>query len=66
MTRLEQLEAAVGSLPVEEYRQFRDWFFPRDWAQWDRQIEKDSDAGRLDFLLKEAEEEKQRGRLRPL
>jgi hypothetical protein len=66
MTRIEQLEAAVGSLPAEEYRQFRDWFFQRDWDEWDRQIEKDSDAGRLDFLLKEAEEEKQGGSLRPL
>jgi hypothetical protein len=66
MTRVEQLEEAVDSLPADEYRQFRNWFFERDWAEWDRQIEKDSASGKLDFLLNEAEEEKQQGRLRPL
>jgi hypothetical protein len=66
MTRVEQLEEAVDSLPAEEYRQFRNWFFERDWAEWDRQIEADSAAGKLDFLFSEAEEEKRQGRLRPL
>ncbi|MGD0897778.1 MAG: hypothetical protein ABR915_08060 [Thermoguttaceae bacterium] len=66
MTRVEQLEEAVDSLAAEEYRQFRNWFFERDWAEWDRQIEADSAAGKLDFLFSEAEEEKRQGRLRPL
>jgi hypothetical protein len=66
MTRVEQLEEAIDALPVEEYRQFRDWFFERDWKQWDQQIALDSAAGKLDFLLKEAADEKQQGRLHPL
>ena len=66
MTRVEQLEVAVDSLAAEEYRQFRNWFIERDWAVWDRQIEADSDSGKLDFLLNEAEEEKRQGRLRPV
>jgi hypothetical protein len=35
MTRVEELERAVISLTVEEYRKFRQWFLERDWAQWD-------------------------------
>ena len=36
------------------------------WDAWDRQIEKDSASGKHDFLVKEAEEEKEQGGLRPL
>jgi hypothetical protein len=66
MTRIEEIEKAVASLPMEEYRQFREWFLERDWAQWDKQIEADSESGKLDFLVKEAMEEKNRGGLRDL
>ena len=66
MTRIEEIENAVASLPVEEYRQFREWFLERDWTQWDKQIEADSESGKLDFLVKEALEEKNRGDLRKL
>lgn len=66
MTRIEEIENAVASLPVDEYRQFRDWFLGRDWAQWDKQIQADSQSGKLDFLVKEAMEEKNLGNLRDL
>jgi hypothetical protein len=66
MTRLEELEMAIASLPDEEYRAFRRWFLERDWEKWDRQIEEDSTAGKLDFLGKEAREAKQDGRLKDL
>ena len=66
MTRIEEIENAVASLAVEEYCQFREWFLERDWAQWDKQILADSESGKLDFLVKEAMEEKSRGDLRDL
>ncbi|MEW6666163.1 MAG: hypothetical protein AB1512_13215 [Thermodesulfobacteriota bacterium] len=66
MTSIEEIEKAVASLPVEEYRQFREWFLERDWAQWDKQIQADSESGKLDFLVKEAMEAKNRGDLRDL
>lgn len=66
MTRIEEIENAVASLPADEYRQFRDWFLERDWVQWDKQILADSQSGKLDFLVKEAMEEKSRGNLREL
>jgi hypothetical protein len=66
MTRLEELEMAIASLPEEEYRVLRRWFLERDWEKWDRQIEEDSAAGKLDFLGKEAREAKKGGKLKDL
>ncbi len=66
MTRIEELEQAVAALPAEEYRRFREWFLERDWAQWDKQIQADSQSGKLDFLVNEAMEEKKRGDLKDL
>jgi hypothetical protein len=66
MTRVEQLEQTIASLPINEYRELRNWIIERDWEAWDRQIEDDSASGKLDFLLKEAVDEKNKGRLRPL
>lgn len=58
MTRVQELENVVASLPKEEYREFRHWFLDRDWDEWDRQIAEDAEAGKLDFLVKEALEAK--------
>jgi len=66
MTKIEEIEHAVDSLPIQEYRQFRAWFLERDWEAWDRQIQADSASGKLGFLLKEAEEEKRQRRLHSL
>jgi len=61
---LRELESAVEGLSGRRYDRFRKWFLERDWALWDRQIEADSAAGRLDFLVREARDEKDSGKLR--
>jgi hypothetical protein len=66
MTKVEELERAVASLTAEEYREFRRWFLERDWEQWDQQIEEDSRAGKLDFLVGEAFEAKKQEKLKEL
>lgn len=66
MTRLEELELAIASLPDNEYRQFRRWFLERDWEKWDREIEADSTSGKLDFLVKEAQDAKAKRTLKDL
>ncbi len=66
MSRVEELQAAIESLPQEEYRRLRDWFTERDWEEWDKEIKADSKAGKLDFLVNEALEDKAKGRLRDL
>ena len=63
MARLEDLEKAIAALTADEFREFRRWFLDRDWEQWDRQIEEDARAGELDFLVKEAFEDKKQGKI---
>jgi len=61
MTTVEEIQSAVVSLPLDKYRQFRDWFIELDWEQWDRQVQADAEAGELDFLVAEAMHEKRHG-----
>jgi hypothetical protein len=66
MITVEELEMAVDALTHEEYSRFRRWFLDRDWEKWDREIEEDAAAGRLDFLAHEADEAKNLKKLRDL
>lgn len=66
MIKVQEIQAAIESLPQKEYVRLREWFYERDWQEWDKQIEIDSDAGKLDFLIQEALEEKAKGRLKDL
>ncbi len=66
MSRVNEIKAAIEALREEEYAQLRQWFSERDWEKWDQQIEADSEAGKLDFLLQEARDEKARGTLKDL
>jgi len=56
-----QLEKAVTELSPEEFKKFRAWFADYDMAQWDKQIERDSAAGKLDRLMEEAMEDYHHG-----
>jgi hypothetical protein len=38
----------------------------KDWQKWDKQIEMDSGAGKLEFLVKEALDAKDSGQLEDL
>lgn len=51
MDKIEKIEQQVQALSAEELAQFRTWFLEFDWAAWDRQLEADVTAGRLDRLL---------------
>jgi len=66
MSRIEQILCSIESLSDQEFARLRDWFAERDWERWDKQIEKDSEAGKLDFLIKEALDEKEKGKLKEL
>jgi len=57
-----ELEKAVEVLSPEELREFRTWFADFDMAQWDKQIEEDSKAGRLDHLIDKAMEDYRAGK----
>jgi hypothetical protein len=59
MSKIDELKADIERLPSEELAEL----FPseKEWEIWDKEIEADSQAGRLDFLVREAHEEKAKG-----
>ena len=44
----------------EEFTELVRWLSEKDWERWDKEIEADSEAGKLDFLVREALGEKQK------
>ena len=54
MTEVEKLEKRIEGLSPEELAKFRSWFIEFDAHAWDRQIEADSKAGKLDRLVNSA------------
>jgi hypothetical protein len=63
---IEELQAAVAILPIEELDRFSQWFEEFLADQWDRQIEADILAGRLDAAGRRADEEFEAGHCTPL
>jgi hypothetical protein len=63
---VEDLQTAVAQLPAEELDRFSLWFEEFLAEQWDRQIEADILAGRLDAAGRRADEEFEAGRCTPL
>lgn len=59
-----ELEAAIRTLPKEELARFNQWYQEFLEEQWDEQIRQDVRAGKLDFLLDEAKNERDAGTLK--
>jgi hypothetical protein len=66
MSTINEIERAVTELSPAELARFRTWFLEFDARAWDRQIEADVAAGRLDSLADEALADLRAGRTRPL
>ena len=66
MGKLEKIEQEIQALSPEELIQFRAWFLEYDWAMWDRQIERDGEAGRLDDLATRALRDHSAGKTTPI
>jgi hypothetical protein len=66
MSTVTEIERALRQLPPEELAKFREWFAEFDADQWDRQIERDAAAGRLDALAEEALADLREGRCKDL
>jgi len=63
---LPELEKAVSQLSSQELSQFATWFEEYVSDEWDKQIERDAAAGKLDHLVKKADEDIKAGRFTPL
>lgn len=57
MSDVKAIEDAVKALPPQDLAEFRRWFAEFDLAVWDKQLEADLSAGKLDALLAEADED---------
>jgi hypothetical protein len=66
MGAVEKLELLVKSLSREELAKFREWFAEFDAQIWDRQIETDTAAGKLDRLIDESMADHRNNKSRPL
>jgi len=61
-----ELETAVASLPPADLEAFARWFETYLADEWDRRIEEDIKAGRLDEAGKQADADFEAGRAKPL
>ena len=66
MPKVEDIKHAIEKLTEEEYKQLRNWLLEKEWAKWDKEIERDSKKGKLDFLIEQAKRAKKEGKLNSL
>jgi hypothetical protein len=63
---VEEIESAISRLSTSELTRFAKWFEEFADDEWDRQIEADIRAGRLDAAGKRADEQFEAGNCTPL
>lgn len=63
---VQEIETAISNLPTQDVEKLAVWLADFRNREWDAQIERDLDGGRLDSFLAAAEAEYQAGKVRPL
>ncbi len=63
---LTEIEAAITELTSKDLDVLISWLAEHHARVWDRQIEEDLEAGRLDAVLAEVDKEYEAGRAEPL
>ena len=63
---LKEIEQAIAQLPKDQLAEFRAWYEKFDADVWDRQIEEDIAAGKLDALADAAIADHRAGRTKKL
>ena len=66
MGKVEAIESAIQSLSPDEFARLREWFLEFNWSAWDRKIESDASAGKLDELAERALRQHASGKTTPL
>ncbi len=62
MSAVHEIEQAIRALGPQDLAALRDWFAAFDAETWDRQLEQDVAAGRLDRFAEEALRDLSEGR----
>ncbi len=63
---VKEIESAIAQLPPTKVAELAEWFEEFHAQLWDKQLEEDVKAGRLDSLLREAEHDHDSGRCEKL
>ena len=63
---VQEIERAITQLPPNELTELMKWLENHHHEKWDKQIEDDLDAGRLDSIINQAEAEYKAGKARAL
>ena len=66
MTKLEKIEQQITELSPKEVFKLAEWFAEHHADLWDRQIEADAEAGRLDKLAEQALKDHAAGKTKPV
>jgi hypothetical protein len=66
MLNLDQIEAAILTLSLDEFQRLRQWVLDVDYQRWDEQLEQDIADGKLEVLAEEAIAEFKAGRCREI
>ena len=64
MIRVEEIEQALERLSGDEFARIARRVHTLEQERWDRQMDQDASAGKLDFLIAEAREDRINGRLK--
>lgn len=64
--KVQKIEQEIQALSAAELAQLRAWFLEFDWTAWDRQIEQDVRAGKLDAVAEQALRDHASGKTKPI
>lgn len=66
MTTVKEIEKAIAELPPQKFSVLRSWFDNFEAARWDKQLEKDVKAGKLDAVAAKVRESYKNGKCKEL
>ncbi|HEV7300961.1 MAG TPA: hypothetical protein VGN72_16455 [Tepidisphaeraceae bacterium] len=66
MSTVEEIKEAIDRLTPEERAKLERMLHGDADDEWDRQMRDDAEAGRLDFMIKQVDEDIEAGRVRDL
>jgi len=64
MIQVETIEQYIEELDDNSFAKLRDWFIEFEQTRWEKKIEQDSNAGKLDCLINSALDEYHAGTMR--
>jgi hypothetical protein len=64
VSRVEEIERAIQELSSDEFARIAQRVRALEQERWDAELDRDASSGKLDFLIAEAQDDREEGRLR--